>query len=622
MKALAIGVGAAPRLAYLAGALNGARSFHEWAGALGYQSTLLTDDDAPVTIVRLRQELTTLLAAGPCDRLLLYFAGHGLIREMEEGLWLLSDWDAELRAVEVEGLKRRLFQYGIRQLGIFADACRSLPADVQAADLTPDRVLGRGPLAVTMPDVDKFIATQDGAATFAIQGENPEDDRCLFSGVLLEGLWGALPDAYSTLPTFTDRVTSRSLGKFLKAEVPKRATFYGLSITPTVSPTFADGEDVYFQQVYTAKAPKLPAWPASLSPKKGQGPAAPSSPGAMPPPARSAPPVFAVPGHIPAETAGDSPPAAPPSPSPSPAPAVPAAPAIDQELREQHRPGHFETRAGFAVDGEPVAAVWTLPGIFAERHGAPNWWRVGQHQGFQLQHPTPVLIEYANGNFGAVTALPGFIGSMLVRSRGAAAMIYRSMDAAFEPTTTAEKAFRYLEKGSLRADDVADLAIALRQGKHADPVLGVISAYLYASIGDIDSIRAMAYYYIGYGQPIPYDIALLGQLPGLADPAGFRTIVPAVKARRPRTDQEERFRWTHAATPEARGTIAGLWPWMRQGWTFLDDDPSDQGSALILPGLLDLREHLTSARFATLNAAGGKKLAASLHQFGPLTPNL
>src|SRR5882757_11111160 len=106
--ALVIGVSDAKPLPFLAGALNGAKAFQRWADALGYQTRLVTDEDDPVTVLRLRAELEALLAAaGPPDthRLLIYFAGHGVIREANEGLWLLSDWWQELRAVGVESLR-------------------------------------------------------------------------------------------------------------------------------------------------------------------------------------------------------------------------------------------------------------------------------------------------------------------------------------------------------------------------------------------------------------------------------------------------------------------------------------------------------------------------------------
>jgi hypothetical protein len=136
----------------------------------------------------------------------------------------------------------------------------------------------------------------------------------------------------------------------------------------------------------------------------------------------------------------------------------------------------------------------------------------------------------------------------------------------------------------------------------------VLSAYLYDSIGDIDNIRRTAWFYQDHHQPIPYDVALLAQLTGRRGNHVLHASIPAVSKREPRTDQERRFAWTYDAMPAAEGVVGGFWPMMRQGWTFLDD-PSDDGSSLVLPGIVELIPSLTPARFATLDARGGEKLA-------------
>jgi hypothetical protein len=84
--------------------------------------------------------------------------------------------------------------------------------------------------------------------------------------------------------------------------------------------------------------------------------------------------------------------------------------------------------------------------------------------------------------------------------------------------------------------------------------------------------------------------------------------VPAVPQRKARIETEERFEWTWNDTPSVKGWVGGLWPWMRQGWTFLDN-PAADGSTLTLPGVIELTEHLKSGRFATLDAQGGRELA-------------
>jgi hypothetical protein len=62
-----------------------------------------------------------------------------------------------------------------------------------------------------------------------------------------------------------------------------------------------------------------------------------------------------------------------------------------------------------------------------------------------------------------------------------------------------------------------------------------------------------------------------------------------------------------AAFLQSVGEVGGLWPRMRQGWTFLDD-PADDGSTLIASGLIELFHFLRPARFASLDYEGGQGL--------------
>jgi len=220
----------------------------------------------------------------------------------------------------------------------------------------------------------------------------------------------------------------------------------------------------------------------------------------------------------------------------------------------------------------------------------------------------PVLIEFEDGMFAATAAVPGFIATILRDNRGISALIYRPVYEAPDTAASAEFAIAKIESGSLRAGAASDLAVDLRQKKHVDPVLGVISAYLYDSIGDIDNIRRMAFYYVEHHQPIPYDVALLALLRGEWREGQLWAHVPAVRRRKPRTEAERSNEWTHSATSATVGQVGGLWPWMRQGWKLLDD-PADDGSTLIRTGLIELTPHLAPGRFAMFDAKGGSELA-------------
>jgi hypothetical protein len=650
--ALAIGVGDAPPLEYLSGAVNGARTFHDWASNLGYESTLLVDDENAVTMTRLRLTLLQLLGQGqPIHRLVLYFAGHGLILELEQGLWLLSDWRDELRAVAVEKLKRRLSTYyDIKQIAIFADCCRSLPKNVQDADLTEDGVIGLGPSDAQDPTyIDKFIAAQDGMATFVVPGASPEEDRCVFSGVLMEGLWGKHPRAFS--PSVQNAITSRSLEKYLRDEVPKLTSRYGRKLKPSVSATFPDGDDIYFPAGFSGSPPKFPDWPPPsdlLGPGQGPGGApegGPKGPKGGPKDGKGKKggyrkggkiilvleeycakdlfvqlaaalggPVNLKKGKKKGKKGG------PKGPKGKelafgqeesaelelPSEAEDAGQILLDEIRRQPRPEGFSS--GFAVHGGSVRELWTPSDVVAEKAGRDNWWQVRMRGQDFLNRATPVLIEFEDGMFAATTALPSFIASVFCDARGISALICRPAFGEKDTAAVAEKALASMESGNLRVDALSDLAVGLRQEKHYDPVLGVISAYLYDSIGDIANIRRMAYYYTWHHQPIPYDIALLAQLPSEWRDGRLWAEVPEVAKQKPRTESKKKYPWTYEKTPASQGEVGGFWPWMRQGWTFLDD-PADNGSTLIRSELLPLRQHLGRGRFAMLDAEGGRSLA-------------
>jgi hypothetical protein len=402
-------------------------------------------------------------------------------------------------------------------------------------------------------------------------GSAPDEDRCLFSGVLLEALWGTKQSAFSRL--MPGKVTSRSLGTYLQTEVPRLAETYRLTLVPSVSPTFPEDDDVYFGDGPKVAPPVFLPWPRADE-------------------------LISIESYGPSDQLRD------PLTTPHTADSQ-----LEDQLRMQDRPGPFETPSVFAVEGEAVVGIWTTRDVIADAHSRPDWWRLRPQNGGVLQLPAPVLIELASDMFAAATALPDFNASVVATDRGVAALVYREAN---EPqvATATEDAIGKLERGAMRADEVTDLAVELRQAKHADPIRGVISAYLYDSIGDVESIRRMAYYYIRHGQAIPYDIALLAQLRGERRNDGLLwATVPAVPSREPRTEQESRVDWAHSATQEATGVVGGIWPWLRQGWAFLDDPDAD-GSTLVLPGLIEVAAELTPARFTTLYHSGGRHLAS------------
>jgi hypothetical protein len=152
MRCLALGVSDAPPLEYLQGAENGAKAFGAWAKNLGIPTEILTDEEQPVGFDTVKTAFDRLFAGKPkISRLLIYFAGHGLARDAAEDLWLLSQWSTTERAVSVRGLVYKVARYGVEQLTVVSDACRSPAASDQSAELFGDPVLDKGPFDSHVP---------------------------------------------------------------------------------------------------------------------------------------------------------------------------------------------------------------------------------------------------------------------------------------------------------------------------------------------------------------------------------------------------------------------------------------------------------------------------------------
>jgi hypothetical protein len=458
MVAVAIGVSRAEKLQFLPAALNCADRFFKWSVALGYEAKIITDaDNKPVTVERLQTELNAILAdTRPIHRMLIYFAGHGIIREVANGLWLLSDWKKRGVVVAHESLRQRLASFGIQQIAIFSDACRSLPKSVFQLQLDETSVLAPGPIEGAEPDLDKFLSTQDGKQSFAVPGSTETDDVCVFSGVLLDALWGIKPEAFSKV--VSNSITSSSLAQHLKAEVPRMAEKYGLPLKPSVSAAFPEGDNIYLS-VGTLPVGSVPPfdWPVPPGP-------APSVREPSEPDHYRAEDVWSLEGVVDAA----------PRPKPSGGPPKlirtrkPSARPLLERLRNQKLPRGFETGSGFAVEGAEIRRLWTPNHVFTEPYLDDNWWRVRESTDFRLNDPAPILIEFTNGQFAAVAALPGFVAGLVCDSRGVSAVVYRPSNTGAGARIT-EDIIGALERGALRADEVTDLAAQIRTQKTRRP---------------------------------------------------------------------------------------------------------------------------------------------------------
>ncbi len=660
---LAIGIGDAPPLTYLGGAVRAAEALGAWAKKAGYDTLVLTDETQPVRLNDVEAALARLLPDEEAtDRLIISFAGHGVLNGLED-LWLLSQWLRENEAISLSALRRFLARYNLRQLVIVSDACRKASTSAQTGQLTPHPGVRRGNLVDHRLQTDLFRATSSYAAAFMLRGRSQEEDRCLFSSLLVEALSGGAADAFMHRDGRTC-LFSDSLATWLEAAVPARAKQYGLDLEPEIEAGLRFPDDLYVEEL-PAKRPKPAAWPDPAEISSISLDSHLSDRGLRPPPGCSwstrddLPPLpdgvqgRAIKSARRARSAGDGLQAdldfgADVDAEWNPLPQTPAgleraslmalierdrltaarrradagqvAEAVRRDIAAQDRPTHFETGAGFAVAGLPARSAWLGPDAHAEDDRHRAWWRIVPTRpdrpawsGGRLAAPLPLLVELEDGRWAGAAAMPNFVATFGLDAAGVSSLVCRHM---VEPDAgSSEQAIAFRAAGTLTAAQLSELIIKFRARKHRDPVLGVLAAYLHDRAGDLDNVIRTAYYFVQFGQPIPFDIALLARLPARRRPDGqIEVTVPAVEAApASRKGKAALPNYLRAATPAVTGLVAGAFPWLREGWSLLDgaDD-----SGLYPPELPALARALTPALFTTLSAEGGRALVGALERWG------
>lgn len=581
---IAVGVSRAEGLEPLRAAATAAEEVGQWAELTGFARKedicVLTDQTEPVTIERIAQAFRRLLPIGTqTDALLLHFAGHGLREDNTRTLWLPTDWRTQLRAIAVERLKNRLSDFGIANLTIISDACKVLAQDKYTSDLTADGVLGVGTREGTRPILDRYDATHDLEAAFMIPGQTPAESRCLFSGALIEALWGATE---ALDPHHPGKVTPGSLADYLSSRVSDLCTTYRLSCEPQCLPGRPPDHLIYFDQaqVNAALIPPRPAWPKPVHEREKANEA----------PARvvekDAFDLFEV--------------------------------AAEAEVSHIKRfsvggatsRGGWDTFAAFDVDqiihpykanllfgGGLATAIWSTGPV--HRVTDRKW--LADFEGDAQQ----LVVEYSDGVFVPVLVYRRLTTVAVRDEWGANSWLLCSPDSSRGDMVRAIDVLLRMQSGDLPPFEVDNVVAGLRMRKHGNPMVGAICAYLYDYVGDLDSIRRMAFFYAQHRQPIPYDIALMGELRVRTQDLMSIAEVPAVEARSfPGKTGVPDFvtRATHAA----RGEIGGLCPWLRQGWDFVDA-PTDHEKALVT-SLSDIRKHLLPETFTSLDQDGGRML--------------
>lgn len=493
---LAIGVGNAPPLKKLNGAIRDAEAMANWAKRAGYEHVwLFTDRKGPVQADALYKCCKALIAIPDLEQLVIFFAGHGYSPFNGHETWLLSEWKTESNEA-INATQSIQYAQGFSQprISFIADACRTTystkapPVGVVIVPPPGDELVA--------PQVDQFFATPFGYP--AQEVSLPEDAYGVFGREVCRGLKGAAVETRAGQAV----VTSRSLKDFLDDAVPAalEAIPNAAMQLPDTNARWRPPTDVYVAFPQVAKGPGTLTLPPSPKSKQANRKRA----------------------------------------------AQDVAVQMDADrLKQAMGRQSFETETGITVLGAKVSRVALSEGTSDEfEEDGIQQVRVHCHRAvtamLQLDHP-----QWQN-HWVPVGVYPRLIATLVVDDHGVSNVNYQpslytpsyvgpgpSVSAAMLAEVSA-----MLRHGQMPEEwRVQQMVSQLRDGKDDNPALAILAAHLCQRIGDVTNIREMQYFPIGLGAHTPFDLLLLsgsrtasrtvvGQFPFLA--RGWALLRPEV----------------------------------------------------------------------------------------------
>ncbi|WP_205300140.1 caspase family protein [Pantoea sp. Tr-811] len=566
---MTIGISNSFPLTPLPGAITAAQEIFNWASSNDFVASMITDEVQAVTVPRLREALEKLLNQNDrIDLFVLHFAGHGLRRGAEENIWLPSDWHDELRGISVEALKKRLYMRGIKSLTIISDACRSLPNDIETTEIIPDAVLPRGPWREEIPVIDRFNAVTDGQQAYMLPSDGVAPARCIFSSVLIEGLQGYDESVFDRY--VKDCVIPESLALFSRERMRQIGTQYRLECNPEYQIGIPRDHTVYQHRSSATNGEQTIIWPTP--PKQdNQEPVAFTQKNYTKKLSAISRIAHRDEGYI-----------------------------SDRLIINQSR---VDKHTNLIVTGGTAYRIWSTCPSFAISTDYRKQYLVELGDKPAAQ----VLIELISGITISTIVYRDLVTIVSTDKGGvigwACVNKWQGIRNQLESTI---KAISDIQSGNMSMDKIDQIAVDLRRSKHINPTLGAISSYLYDFAGDIDNIHRTAYYYCRRNQAIPFDIAFMGMLKTDQTDNGYTVQVPAVSERKTKSPGDNLPHWATEATPAEEGFVAGLWPWLHQGWQFVEN-PCDEEKPTASP-LYEVIRYLAPSQFTSFRPQGAELL--------------
>ena len=246
--AIVVGVNKTGGLPVLDSPSQGARAFGDWLASEGFEVTTITDAAVPVTPQQIAKAVETIVNAGNCHQLIIYFSGHGYWKNDGE-LWLLSDAPSDANAA-VSWVETAEFakDCGIPNVVLISDACRSIPNTPVAQRVRGSIVFPNENIQRTRAKVDKFVGAAVGRSAYEVPIDANGKVESAFTRCFLRAFQA--PDADMIQEVREDDlvievIPNRRLGKYLQREVSALLAKVNVQFDQTPDAEVLSDDDAY-----------------------------------------------------------------------------------------------------------------------------------------------------------------------------------------------------------------------------------------------------------------------------------------------------------------------------------------------------------------------------------------
>jgi hypothetical protein len=495
--AVVIGVDKPGDFPPLKAAASGARDIGRWLSAEGYSVHQFTDDQGPVRAEALYDTFERLITPPTLDKLVVYFAGHGLYANGTE-TWLLTGAPTNVQqAINLDECLKLARESGLRNVIFISDACRSSPDSLRNARISGSIVFPNLPPGQrqTRPDIDRFFAALPGRA--ALETRDAADEYYgIYTSLFMEAFRSSDQDMTKVVDGHRV-VPNRLLRKYLKSAVPSRLLTKGVRINQQPDAIIECDDNIYIGRCSDAAAPVSPATQPAL-PSIGDA-------------ARI---------HLQRFSINTS-----PFPISDPEKIVGSVAAnvlngVVAAATTAPNPNTPDITTGIVIkgDGSAVAmAEWDVRRVdlpIASDHP------IAFHCELRGRPAGTVLIRFSDGSCAPIAVLDGYVANVAFDKGSIVNISYNRSGQGFDDrrieqlratvaATTQLGVFRIEGNREQRTQRSREIADRIRVGKSMDPTLGIYAAYAYSDADILDEIRSVRSYTKNDLNIDLFDIAML-----------------------------------------------------------------------------------------------------------------